>query len=73
MEQRMTVEAERIKGDATREIDRERRKAIQDIRAQTTDLALLVAEKVVQRSLNEADNRKFADDALEALSKSYQQ
>lgn len=71
-EQRMMVEAERIRGDATREIDHERRKAIQDIRAQTTDLALMVAEKVVQRSLNEADHRKFADDALEALSKSYQ-
>ena len=71
-EQRMTVEAERIKGDATREIDHERRKAIQDIRAQTTDLVLMVAEKVVQRSLNEGDHRKFADEALEALSKSYQ-
>lgn len=71
-EQRMTVEAERIKGDATREIDQERRKAIQDIRAQTTNLALMVAEKVVQRSLTEADHRKFADEALEALSKSYQ-
>ncbi len=71
-EQRMTVEAERIKGDATREIDQERRKAIQDIRVQTTELALMVAEKVVQRSLNEADHRKFADEALEALSKSYQ-
>lgn len=71
-EQRMTAEAERIRGDAMREIDHERRKAIQDIRAQTTDLALMVAEKVVQRSLNEADHRKFADDALEALSKSYQ-
>ncbi|TKB59702.1 MAG: F0F1 ATP synthase subunit B [Nitrospira sp.] len=71
-EQRMTIEAERIKGDATREIDHERRKAIQDIRAQTTDLVLMVAEKVVQRSLNEADHRKFADEALEALSKSYQ-
>jgi len=71
-EQRMTTEAERIKGDATREIDHERRKAIQDIRSHTTDLALLVAEKVVQRSLNEADHRKFADEALEALSKSYQ-
>lgn len=70
-EQRMTVEAERIRGDATREIDQERRKAIQDIRDQTTDLALMVAEKVVQRSLNEADHRKFADEALEALSKSY--
>ena len=71
-EQRMTAEAERIRGDATREIDQERRKAIQDIRAQTTDLALMVAEKVVQRSLSDADHRKFADEALEALSKSYQ-
>lgn len=71
-EQRMTVEAERIKGDAKREIDQERRKAIQDIRVQTTELALMVAEKVVQRSLNEADHRKFANEALEALSKSYQ-
>jgi F-type H+-transporting ATPase subunit b len=72
-EQRLTVEAERIKGDATREIDQERRKAIQEIRAQTTDLALMVAEKVVQRSLNDADHRKLADDALAALAKSYQQ
>ena len=50
-EQRMTAEAERIKGDATREIDHERRKAIQDIRTQTTDLALMVAEKVVSGAL----------------------
>lgn len=72
-EQRMTAEAERIKSDATREIDQERRRAIQDIRTQTTELALLVAEKVVQRSLTEADNQRFADEALDALSKSYQQ
>jgi F-type H+-transporting ATPase subunit b len=71
-EQRLTAEAERIKGDATREIDHERRKAVQDIRNQTTELALMVAEKVVQRSLTDADQRKFADDALDALSKSYQ-
>jgi F-type H+-transporting ATPase subunit b len=71
-EQRMTADAERIKGDATREIDQERRRAVQDIRTHTTELALMVAEKVVQRSLNEADHRRFADEALEALSKSYQ-
>ncbi|MDF0665040.1 MAG: F0F1 ATP synthase subunit B [Nitrospira sp. LK70] len=69
-EQRLTAEAERIKGDATREIEQERRKALQDIRTQTTELALMVAEKVVQRSLTEADQKKFADEALEALSKS---
>ncbi|HEY7533994.1 MAG TPA: F0F1 ATP synthase subunit B [Nitrospiraceae bacterium] len=72
-EQRLTAEAERIKGDAAREIDQERRKAVQDIRSQTTDLALMVAEKVVQRSLTDADHRKLADDALAALAKSYQQ
>jgi F-type H+-transporting ATPase subunit b len=70
-EQRMSTEAERIKGEATREIDHERRKAIQDIRNQTTELALMVAEKVVQRSLTDADHRKFADEALSALSKSH--
>lgn len=70
-EQRMSAEAERIKGDATREIDHERRKAVQDIRNQTTELALMVAEKVVQRSLTDADQRKFADEALSALSKSH--
>jgi F-type H+-transporting ATPase subunit b len=69
-EQRLTTEAERIKGEATREIDHERRKAVQEIRAQTTDLALMVAEKVVQRSLNDADHRRLADEALEALAKS---
>ena len=50
-EQRLAAEAERVKGEATREIDQERRKAIQEIRSQATDLALLVAEKVVERSL----------------------
>jgi F-type H+-transporting ATPase subunit b len=67
----MSTEAERIKGEATREIDHERRKAVQDIRNQTTELALMVAEKVVQRSLEDADHRKFADEALSALSKSH--
>ncbi|WP_455388037.1 F0F1 ATP synthase subunit B [Petrachloros mirabilis] len=69
-EQRLKTEAERIKGDATREIDHERRKAIQEIRSQTTELAMMVAEKVVQRSLNDADHRRLADEALEAIAKS---
>ena len=71
-EQRMTADAERIKGDATREIETERRKAIQDIRSQTTDLAMMVAEKVVGRALTEGDHRRLADEALDALAKAYQ-
>jgi F-type H+-transporting ATPase subunit b len=70
-EQRMNFEAERIKGDAVREIDHERRKAVQEIRTQTTDLALMVAEKVVERSLTDADHRRMADEALDALAKTY--
>jgi F-type H+-transporting ATPase subunit b len=70
-EQRLQAEAERIKGDARREIEYERRKAIQEIRNQTTDLALLVAEKVVERSLGDADHRRLADEALRAVAENY--
>ncbi|MCP9451293.1 MAG: F0F1 ATP synthase subunit B [Nitrospira sp.] len=69
-EQRMTADAERIKGDALREIEQERRRAVQEIRSQTTDLALMVAEQVLQRSLTDADHRRLADEALAALSRS---
>jgi len=71
-EQRLVAEADRVKADATREIDQERRKAIQEIRNQATDLALLVAERVIERSLTDADHRRLADEALSAVAKNYQ-
>jgi F-type H+-transporting ATPase subunit b len=71
-EQRLSADAERIKGDMTREIEHERRKAVQEIRNQTTELALLVAEKVVGRSLTDSDHRRLADEALDALARSTQ-
>ena len=70
-EQRLMAEAERIKTDTGREIEHERRRAIQEIRTQTTDLALLVAEKVIGRSLTDADHRRMADEALAAVAASY--
>jgi len=70
-EQRLAADAERIKGDTAREIEHERRKAIQEIRAQTTDLALLIAEKVVGRTLNDQDHRRLADEALEAVAETH--
>ena len=70
-EQRLMADAERIKGDTAREIEHERRKAIQEIRAQTTELALLVAEKVVGRTLNDQDHRRLADEALEAVAETH--
>jgi F-type H+-transporting ATPase subunit b len=69
-EQRLKVESQRAKEDATREIDQERRRAIQDIRNQTTEMALLVAEKVVGRSLTDADHKRMADEALASVAES---
>ena len=68
-EQRIKVESQRYKEDATREIEQERRRAIQDIRNQTTEMALLVAEKVVGRSLTDADHKRMADEALASVAK----
>jgi len=69
-EQRLRIETQRSKEDATREIDQERRRAIQEIRNQTTEIALLVAEKVVGRSLTDADHKRMADEALSAVAES---
>lgn len=71
-EQRLKTETQRSKEDATREIEQERRRAIQDIRNQTTEMALLVAEKVVGRSLNDADHKRMADEALASIAESHQ-
>lgn len=71
-EQRLLAEAERIKAEAGREIDQERRRAIREIQQQTTELALLVAERVVEKSLTDADHRRFADEALAAVAKQHE-
>jgi len=63
-QQRLRADSERIKEAATQDIERERRKAVQDIKDQTADLAILVAEKVIGRSLSDDDHRRFAQEAL---------
>ncbi len=63
-QQRLRADSKRIKEEATQDIDRERRKAVQDIKDQTADLAILVAEKVIGRSLSDDDHRRFAQEAL---------
>lgn len=66
-EQRLRVESDRIRTETTQEIERERRKAIQDIRGEAADLALMVAEKVLTRSLSDDDHRRLAKEALAAV------
>ncbi len=52
---------------AERQIQLETEEAVQKIRAQAADLALLAAERVLGRALNEADHRRLADDAVAEL------
>jgi F-type H+-transporting ATPase subunit b len=66
-EQRLRAESQRIKEETTQDIDRERRKAIQEIKNQTADLAILVAEKVIGRSLSNDDQNRFVQEALAAV------
>jgi len=71
-EQRLRAESERIKAETNRDIDRERRKALKEIREQTADLAILVAEKVLERTVGDEDHRRFAEEALQAVAATYQ-
>ena len=71
-EQRLRTESERIQAETSQEIDRERRKAVQQIREQTADLAILVAEKVLLRSLSEEDHQRYAKEALQSVATHYQ-
>ena len=70
-ERRLTQEAERIRTSTAREIDQERRRALEDVRAYATELALRVAEKLVERTLTDADHKRLAEEALSAVARDY--
>jgi len=70
-DRRLTQEAERIRASAARDIEQERRRAIDEVRAYTTDLALRVAEKLVERSLNDDDHKRLAEETLAAVTRDY--
>ncbi|HUF89448.1 MAG TPA: F0F1 ATP synthase subunit B [Gemmatimonadota bacterium] len=61
------AEAEKVLERAHRQLELETEQAIQTIRAQAADLALKAAEKVIERSLTDADHRRFAAEAIEEL------
>ena len=60
-------ESEKVLERAHRQLELETEQAIQTIRAQSADLALKVAEKVLERSLTDADHRRLADEAIAEL------
>ncbi len=70
-EQRIRQETDRMIAEARREIDREKLEASRQVREETAQLILLATEKVLQRSLSEADHRRLVDQALDELAIRY--
>ena len=49
---------------AEREIDTATKRALDDIRREVADLTILATEKVVRKTLNDADQRRLVEEAL---------
>jgi F-type H+-transporting ATPase subunit b len=52
---------------ARREIEKETRRAIQELRSEVADLTIMATEKVTRKTLTESDQRRLVEDALSEL------
>ncbi|WP_050616592.1 F0F1 ATP synthase subunit B [Bacillus testis] len=59
------TEAERIKDSAKLEIVAEKEKAVTALREQVASLSVLIASKVIEKELNEADQEKLINEYLQ--------
>lgn len=60
-------EAETARERASKEIDLARDRALEQIRTEAVDLSISVASRILERSLDDADHRKLAQDILEEV------
>jgi F-type H+-transporting ATPase subunit b len=56
---------EHMMEDARRDLDRETRRAIGEIRREVANLTVMATEKVTRRTLDDDDHRRLIDEALE--------
>lgn len=59
------LEAASVKTRAEEDIEREKKRAQNELRGEISDLAVLVAEKVVEKEISEADHERFINDFIE--------
>ena len=52
---------------AERDIDAATKRALDDIRREVADLTIMATEKVVRKTLNDADQRRLVEDALNEM------
>ena len=60
-------EAQEFVERARKEIDLETKKAVDEIRREAVDLSLLAAGRILERSLEDEDHRKLADQVVDEL------
>lgn len=59
------ADAIQIKQKAEADIEREKQSARSEIRSEISDLAVMVASKIVDKEINEQDQRRFIDEFIE--------
>ena len=62
-----SAQADAIREKAAADIAMEKKKAINDAKNEISDMAVSIAEKVVGRELNEADQNKLIDEFINGL------
>lgn len=64
---RAEAEARRLLEQAQRTIQQERDRAVQELRQQTVDLAILAAGRLIEENMDSDRNRKLVDDLINRL------
>ena len=59
-----SAQASRIKQKADEEIAQQKKKMLQDVRGEISDLAVDIASKVVEREINAKDYDSFVDEFI---------
>lgn len=61
------AEAERLKEAAKKEIEHEKEQAVAELRNQVASLSVLIASKVIEKELNEAEQEKLINDYIKEV------
>jgi F-type H+-transporting ATPase subunit b len=67
LRQKAQGEAQNIVKNAERQIELETARALQQIRAETVDLSLAVASKILQRNVSKEDNERLIEDTFRQI------
>jgi len=66
-ERRVEHETQRMLAEARSEIQREQQQVLREVRRAAVDLTLLAAEKILSRSLTDADHRRLIAEAVQEI------